>query len=402
MKLVEQTTITKTDNRYGDIMEYCHLSKNLYNATLYSLRQHYFDTNKYLSYPEQHKQFVRENNPDYRALPTKVAKQTMKAVHNNMSSFFSSIKSNNVRHKIGLPRYKKKDGYFSLIVDKESIKSKPVSKDKNGVYTYSICPRGINLHFHTKQRNIKQVRFIPRREFIIQEVVYEIQDVEVKNNERYMSVDIGVNNLMAIYSNCGESLIFPGGVVKSVNQYYNKKIARKKSMLHEGRYTSKHIDSLWENRNNKMNDLLHKASAELVKHAVSQDVSTIIIGYNKEWKQATRMGKVNNQKFCFIPFMKLISMIEYKAKMVGITTIRTEESYTSKTSFLDKESTCKHDTYVGRRVHRGLFRSHDGHKINADINGSGQIMRKVVPDNLVYTSEGIEGCRTPRTVSYWN
>jgi len=137
---------------------------------------------------------------------------------------------------------------------------------------------------------------------------------------------------------------------------------------------------LSEKRENRITDYMHKASTYLVNLAVSMSANTIVIGINKEWKQDINIGKVNNQNFVYVPFNKFIKQIEYKCKLRGIIVIPTEESYTSKCSFIDGEEMCHHDEYLGNRIRRGMFKSAKGVLINADLNASYNILRKVVQD----------------------
>ena len=128
-------------------------------------------------------------------------------------------------------------------------------------------------------------------------------------------------------------------------------------------------------------------------------MNIIIIGKNKGQKRSINMGKKNNQNFVGLPHAKMINMIKYKANLLGITVITTNESYTSQTSFLDNEKPCKqngnyhrklkHLTPIKRRIKRGLFRSNKGVLINADVNGALQIIRKVFPN--VSFVDGIAG-----------
>ena len=145
--------------------------------------------------------------------------------------------------------------------------------------------------------------------------------------------------------------------------------------------------------NNKVKNYLHKTSKYIVNHLVSNNINTLIIGNNKNWKQDTNIGKVNNQNFINIPHSTLINMLSYKCEMLGINVIVSNESYTSKCSFLDNEKICKHSNYLGKRIKRGLFKSSKGYLINADVNGSLNILRKVVPNAFVdiIKSKGIEG-----------
>ena len=403
MKLVEKTIIKPTAPQWHEIMNYCRLSNNLYNATLYDIRQHYFTNKMYKKYAEQHKEFVLLNNSDYRALPTKISKQTMRLAHQNMNSFFTLLKlkqAGKYDKKVNLPKYKTSGGLYQLIVDKESIGARSVECNNKGLLEYVVSKKNMGLKFYSKVgfKSIKQVRFIPKGNHIVQEVVYEVDDVVLKpDNHRYASVDLGVNNLMAVYTNTGESLLYNGRPVKNINQFYNKERARLVSQLGKGVYDSHKLRKITFKRNNKVNDYFHKVSADLVNRLVFDEINTLVIGYNPGWKQDINIGKRNNQNFVGLPFYKLVEQLMYKCELAGINVVMTEESYTSKTSFFDCEKPVKHSFYVGSRVSRGLFKGLS-HSINADVNGAGQIMRKVVPDTLVYTNEGIVGCRTPRKI----
>lgn len=163
-----------------------------------------------------------------------------------------------------------------------------------------------------------------------------------------------------------------------INQFFNKKLGEAKSELKKknNKEKSHRTRQLTLKRNNKIDDCIHKTSRYIINQAVSNDVRTIIVGHNKNWKQEISMGKVNNQKFVQIPFDKLIHQLKYKGLLEGITVIEIEESYTSKCSFLDNESIEKHESYLGNRKQRGLFISKDGRKLNSDVNGSLNIMRK--------------------------
>ena len=206
---------------------------------------------------------------------------------------------------------------------------------------------------------------------------------------------------MAVGSNCMPQFIINGRPLKSMNQYYNKELARKKAELFktEGKYISKKIQSLHLKRNNKVNDYIHKATTVLVNQLVSNKISNLVIGYNKGWKQDINIGTRNNQNFIQIPFYKVISQLEYKCNLVGIKVSLQEESYTSKCSFLDQEEIRKHGKYKGSRVKRGLYVSSEGKEINADLNGAMNILKKYLIRkevwNLAIVKDCIEVCSTP-------
>ncbi|GAH12050.1 unnamed protein product, partial [marine sediment metagenome] len=164
--------------------------------------------------------------------------------------------------------------------------------------------------------------------------------------------------------------IIKGGIAKSTNQFYNKQLARYKSVKDKGgiSFETRRIQKLTKKRNNKINDQFHKISRKILNYCVDNNLGTIIIGYNRSWKQKVNMGRRNNQKFVQLPYFKLIFQIQYKSKLVGIEVILEKESYTSKCSFLDNESIQKHKNYAGKRINRGLFRSRKGIVLNADVN----------------------------------
>ncbi|MDJ0501851.1 MAG: IS200/IS605 family accessory protein TnpB-related protein [Nostocales cyanobacterium LE14-WE4] len=123
-------------------------------------------------------------------------------------------------------------------------------------------------------------------------------------------------------------------------------------------------------------------NANLLNQLVSQNITHLIIGKNENWKQNINLGSKTNQNFTNIPHARFIQQLEYKAKLVGIKVQIVEESYTSKCSFLDFEPIKKHEKYLGKRVKRGLFRSQSGQPYSADLNGSLNILRKVVGESI--------------------
>ena len=182
-----------------------------------------------------------------------------------------------------------------------------------------------------------------------------------------------------------KGFIVNGKPIKSINQYFNKKYSQLKSKQKVS--VSWRMQRLSDKRSNKITDYLHKASRYIVNQLVSKGVTDLVIGHNKGWKQDINIGKVNNQNFVSIPFNRLIEMISYKSELSGIKIHLQEESYTSKASFLDldqiptfeasKVDLVKHK-FSGKRVKRGLYKSRNKSLINADVNGSLNIMRKYV------------------------
>ena len=382
------------NNKELDI--FCFNSKNLYNKALYLVRQHYFKTKNYLNYYGVNRLMVDSKDEDYYALPTRVANQTLMLLDKNFKSFFVLLKkkqSGNYNKPVRIPRYLDKEGRYLAIFNKHAVSKKYLKK---GLIKLS----SLYLQIPTKisESNLVEVRVLPRNNHHVVEVVYKVEEKESKSdNKRYASIDLGLNNLATVGVNVVKPFIINGKPLKSINQYWNKEKARLQSHLkgNNNKKTSKRIESITNKRNNKVKDYLHKSSRKIVNFLVSNDISTLIIGYNEEWKQNINTGKKNNQSFVNIPFYTFIKQLEYKCKLEGINIILTEESYTSKCSFLDNETIEKQESYLGKRIKRGLFKSAKGKLINADLNGSLNILKKVVGE-FKYP---IEVCSAPLRVT---
>ena len=395
---VEKHVIKKSYPYYDMFCEYTHLAKNLYNHANYLVRNEFAETGKWLRSQILDKILKEDSEfPDYRNMPTaQSAQQVLHLLDNNWKSFFNSIKdwSKNKDKYSGqpkLPKYKPKDGKMVLPLTNQQVKVKgELLHFPKSFCGFTVKPRCVTLDNFEK---INQVRVVPKGQSFCLEVVYSISvDSELRSdNGRYMSIDLGLDNLATIVTNVGlNPIIVNGKGLKSNNQYYNKKKAYYQSVakqMNNQHYTNR-LYRLTQKRNLKVEDYLHKASRYIIDFALENQINTIVIGNNKNWKQSSSLGKVTNQAFVSIPHQKLIDKICYKAQLFGIQVFLTEESYTSGTSFLDAELPQKEFYNKKRRVHRGLFVSNNGVKINADVNAAFQIMRKVFPN--VFT-DGIEG-----------
>lgn len=377
-----------------ELDELCFKAKNLYNKALYLVRQHYFETKSYLNFFEVYRLMVDSKDVDYYVLPTRVSVQTLRLLDRNFSSFFALLKkkkSGNYDKPIRIPRYLDKEGRNIAIFPKGAVSMRYLKKG-----LIKLSSLSIEIPTKVTESNIVEVKVLHRNNHHVVEVVYKVDDVEPKSdNGRYASIDLGLNNLATVGSNVVKPFIINGRPLKSINQYWNKEKSRLQSLLKGDKKTSKRIKSITNKRNNKVKDYLHKSSKMLVNFLVSNDISTLVIGYNEEWKQNINIGKRNNQSFVNIPFYTFIKQLEYKCKLEGINIILTEESYTSKCSFLDNESVEKHENYLGKRIKRGLFRSAKNRIINADLNGSLNILKKAVGE-FQYP---IEVCSTPLRVT---
>ena len=377
MKLVEQHIIKSNNVLYKDLDNLCFLSKNLYNQALYRIRQQFFEDKTFKNYSEVNKELHDENQVDYRALPANSSQETLKLVNQNYSSFFKSLQKQIKGVKI--PGYLDKTKGRQIVVYNHM--TLPNHLLEKGIIKF---PKS-NIQFRTKQKKINQVRIVPKNNYIVLEVVYESSIKELlKDNKRYMSIDLGIDNLASCSSNVSNSFIINGKPVKSINQYYNKKKAKLQSELElkNKKKSSKQIQNLTLKRNNKIKDYFHKASRYIVNQLVNQSINTLIIGKNDGWKQETNIGNINNQNFVNIPHQMFINQLKYKCQLEGINVVEQEESYTSKVSFFDNDFIPTYQVNdelfksSGKRIKRGLFKTFKGQLINADINGSLNIMRK--------------------------
>ena len=394
---------------YQEIDNLCFKSKNLFNATLYDERQTYFNTGKFKFYNKINKDFVKNNQPDYRALPAKVSKHTQMKVDQAIKSFLALKKSPNINFKPNFPKYLKKDGRFVVEYERGALSFK-----RKGFIRLSKT----NIYIPTKldKSVIQQVRLIPKTGYYLIEVLYRKPKIKYKQKKlthqtKFASIDLGLNNLATVTSNVFQPLIINGRPIKSINQYYNKNLKKKQKLLSANQYTSKKIKQLTYKREMKLNDYLHKSAKFLVNYLVSQTIDVLVIGTNKGWKQNINIGKRNNQNFVNIPFYKFKQILTYLCEENGIEIHEQEESYTSKASFLDQDfipifNENKKYTFSGRRIFRGLYKTKNKKIINADVNGSLNILRKFIDKNATLNfqwdnlwNDLVEVCSTPHKVT---
>lgn len=393
----ERHRIKNNSPFFGVVDDLCWKSKNMYNYGNYIVRHEFIRTSK------EKEKGLRENanwikynelfdlcrdSDSYKALGSNVGQAILRKLDKNWKSFFQSIKdyAKNPSKYLGRPKMPKylnvTNGRYECGLDNNKFKI------KSGFIYFCWKPlKVMNNAFKTKipdSAKLVQLRFVPKRGEYIMEVAYEI-DVPETNvvSNRIAAIDLGIDNLMTITTNCGISpLIINGKPLKSMNQYYNKRMAEMRSVLRKRNKSnfSKEMQRFTIKRNNKVDDYVHKTTRMVVNFCKTNNIDTLICGYNAGWKQESNLGRQTNQKFVGIPYLSIVQRLAYKCENEGIRFITTEESYTSGTSFLDSEQPAKENYDKSRRVHRGLFVSNGGIKINADVNGSYQIMKKVFPN----------------------
>jgi putative transposase len=386
MQLVEQRVIKKSHPAWVEIDAMSFFSKNLWNAANYCIRQSFIYGHGVPSYNSMDK--LMQPSQEYKALPAKVSQQILKLLDKSWKGYFAAIvqyklDSTKFTGKPKIPGYKPKDGRCVLIFTDQST-SKKVFKDSGQIKLSSI---DYNFDTRVKQQQYCQSRIVPKLDHYVLEIVYEVSDHELSpSTERIAAIDLGINNLMAVTSNVPgfKPVLVNGRPLKSLNQFFNKKRAtlQRRSQLR----TSRRIKHLTSKRNFKVINYLHRASSYVVDLLLDLGVTKLVIGQNRDWKRGVKIGKRNNQAFVLIPHGQLIDMLIYKGNRVGIGVIIREESYTSKSSFLDRDfipdyGSKSHDWKPsGKRIYRGLYRTKCGRLCNADINGSYNILKKEFPN----------------------
>lgn len=393
MYLTEQHIIKKNNPLWKQLDSLCFLSKNLYNVALYRTKLHYKETGKFLRAYDLNKLLVAENNVDFRALPPNTSQMVVMLADQNHRSFFQSIKKFGT-NKDGYnappkpPKFKHKTK--GRCVASFSYQHARVNKKDGLVHLPKKCKIP---HLKTKATNIKEVRIVPRSNCYVIEIVYkkETNDLNLNKNN-VASIDLGVNNLCAVTvhqqdsASQPKSFLINGRPIKSMNQFYNKKRASLLCQVmkqNSKRRSTRATQKLDLKRSCKIKNYFHHASKYIIEFCKQNDIGRIVIGKNDGWKQKVNMGKRNNQNFSDIPYDMLVQQLKYKAEMVGIEVVETDENYTSKCSALDLEQIQKRDEYKGSRVKRGLFKTSTNITFNADINASLNILRKVIGDGFL-------------------
>ena len=412
MYLTEEHQISASSPHWQECDLLCFAAKNLYNACLYEVRQHFFSTKDFKVekgnvFSRANLGQVMKNTKEYRTLEHEEIQRKINVTA--LGTIFSLVEQNFKSYLAGLKSYKRNPKDFTgkpkLPKYKHKTKGRCVftfpaqavlSKKKKG-YLH-LSKTDIYIKTDIDPESIKEVKIVPSTNHYKILITYEMIPKKKREGEhkKIAGIDLGVSNLVTLSSNDQgfPPVIINGKPLKSINQGFNKEKARLQSKLSkdsgdEKRKSSPRILSLTKKRNNRVKDYLHKTSRLVVNHLVKHNITCLVIGNNKGWKQEINLGKRTNQNFVSIPFTTLIQMLTYKCELEGIEVKLTEESYTSKCSFLDLEPLKKSEKHLGSRIKRGLFKT-GSLSINADLNGSLNIIRKVF-GNAAFAANPIEG-----------
>lgn len=398
---VKQQVKRLSKEDYRTIRELCHIAKNLANEAIYNVRQYYFSEGEFLKYEKNYT--LLKNSPNYKALNSNMAQQILKEVDGSFKSFFSLLKlakqGKYAFKDCRLPHYLPKDGYTTLVIGFVRLKGNKLILPFSNSFKKTHKAVEITIPPMLLDKKVKEIRIIPKakaRFFEIQ-YIYEAECVQRNlNTNNALALDLGINNLVTAVSSNGKSFIIDGKKLKSINQWFNKENARLQSIKdkqHYGKKSTSRQKAIARNRNNKVNDYMNKAARKVINYCIANDMGTLVVGYNETFQRGGHIGKRNNQNFVNIPYGQLRSKLEYLCKMNGIIFVKQEESYTSKSSFWDRDDIPVYNAdnpreyqFSGKRIHRGQYKTASGKIINADVNGALNIMRKssVVDVNILY------------------
>jgi len=363
----------------------CKVSNDLYNQANYIVKQELDKNKKWIRYNELDRILKvtknLESEINYRKLKAQVAQQILRIVDKNWSSYFRALKDfkthpNKYKGQPSPPGFRKKGDKNLLIYTNQCSKIFDGKIELEKGVIVKIPKTEIDLSKY------QQIRILPKKGYYEIEIIYNKDCVNFNlNQENYLAMDLGVDNLASCVSK-DKTFLLSGETIKSVNQYFNKMKAINQSFKDKRgkRVCCKKSNNLSRYRECFVRDQFHKMTRLLVNYCIVKNIGTIVCGYNDRWKDSTDMGKVSNQKFVQIPHKLFLKFLKYKCELVGIILICKNESYTSKCDGLALEPVKKHKKYLGKRIHRGLFQSSVGKLINADIGGALNTLRKVIGD----------------------
>ncbi len=415
--------ISKSHHLFSWADSLCKISAQIYNRTLYLWKRNFEQTGSSISISELRQRLKVEHvdyeNPQSGLLyqsfgNSQLSNKTFELSMQVISSYFESLKSwkldsSNFTGRPCKPHYKNRENgrfrvQFYMCYNSDGglnmSNTFNISK-KNG----DIVFRGKNsLHFSVpdflKGKTIKTIDVVPCGS--IYKLVFNYESPIKSHNPdftKFASIDLGVNSLITLSSNNSAKtdpfVLIDGKKIKSINQGWNRKVGKLGSKLPKGKKTSKKIQSITIKRNNQIKHEIQISCKFVIQNLIRQNISTLIVGSNPGWKQGVNLGKKNNQKFVQIPFDYIKQNLKWRCEENGIAFVLQEESYTSKASFLDLDKIPVHGKekgtveFSGKRIHRGLYQSKNGRIINADINGSLNILRKC-KDKAFTNAESVE------------
>lgn len=409
MKAWKSNLKNLTKKEYEILRDMCHASKNVYNASLYNVRQHFFQQNEFLRYEANYHLMKGTEAYDYLG---NVAQQTMKAADGAFKAFFALVKmykQGKLKSRPNIPHYLPKDGMYKIEFNGPRDQQKHIEQ---GFYQLPMSRylsekyKGTKIKIvvpqYLRDKYIRQIHILPKCNGKYFESVFLFDDVEQEkvklDTNKALAIDFGINNFATCATSKGDSFIIDGRKIKSINQWYNKELARLSSIKDHQNIGKKHTklqNCKTAKRNRQIQNFIYNSAKYVVKYCIQHNIGNIVVGWNDGFQDKVSLGKVNNQNFVMLPYGRFKDRLEYICNLTGINYVKQEESYTSKASFFDQDempvwnvdnpADC---TFSGKRIHRGLYQRANEQTLNADVNGALNILRKsnVVDLSVLYSS----------------
>lgn len=395
----------------------CYHSARLRNTGVYNARQHFFFEKEYIG--RQQLSAITRTNENYKMLICDIGDQTINHVHRDFRSYSGAKEAATDKDKVRLPKYLGKEEIWSFFVAGRSVREKAdgyhigLTREFREMYGITMKDLVLDIHIPGFDRKLSQLEVKPRfgGEFYDVTIVHNDKEEAKKEKaeagskeittepktaeepkeklskakksirekiERLLGLDPGVDNILAGYAYPdGDMFLIKGLAIKAMNQWYNKRKAEIQSIYDIQKVSNgQAMVLLTMKRENFMDNELNNIAKLVVDYAIEHRIDKIVAGWNKGIKQGINIGKASNQKFVSIPYRSLYQKIKYRCEKAGIGFEEIEEDHTSKCSAIDREEICHHETYMGKRIRRGLFRTAKGYLINADINGAMNIVRR--------------------------
>lgn len=192
--------------------------------------------------------------------------------------------------------------------------------------------------------------------------------VKYREQGNIMALDLGIVNIVSGIISDDFSFVVPGGELLALDRYFQKEKAKCTDSKSQ---KCRELNRKW---GRQRNHYLHVLTKWLVNLAVAHDVSTIIVGELKGIRQDKDWGNRGNQQLHVWPFGKIMSLLIYKAALVGIRVVKVSERNTSTTCPVCGKRV------KGARIYRGLF-LHCSRAFNADIVGAYNILQRYLHEN---------------------
>lgn len=400
IKLAKKCTINpdQCSNELIMLNALTYATSKLWNVANYERKQWTKESGQ--PYPNWYDQKKRlKNHFWFKNLPSQSAQELLAKLERSWKSFYKRKEKDNADN-LKPPKYK--HGYYNITFLKDGFKILPCNqvrltlpkqlklylKEKYGIQdNYLIVDVPNHLQLESQIIKTVEIKPLPGNKFELMFVI-EIADAKLQdiNYQKFMSIDIGVNNFLSCYTYNGTCEIYSGRQLLSINRYFDKTISYYRSIAdaQQSKQGIKYpkqtecVYRLYDQRRKQVEHMLHCMTKSVIDHAIAENVDVIFIGDITNIRDNINFGRKTNQKFHKLPYRKVINQLKYKAQLAGIEVLDdVKENYTSQTCCICKDTPSKENAVKSNRKYRGLYVCRDcGSEINADINGAVNIAKK--------------------------